>query len=98
MDAHWGGVVNKLHPSHMFGERGLLRVGPRNATVAQTSTGAGIMLQISGLDYQAVLAGEEPPAVQTKARASTLESRSRRLQHCGMHTSCTGVVGVPVRT
>ena len=62
-------MVNLLMPSHMFGERGLMRMCARNATVAQSSTGVGKVLQLSGLDYQAVKAGRDPLAVQAKLAA-----------------------------
>jgi hypothetical protein len=64
-------MVNVLPPSHVFGERGLLRMGPRNATVAQTSSGAGRIFQFSGLDYQAIKAGKDPLSVQAKVRLTT---------------------------
>lgn len=57
-----------LQPSHVFGERGLLQMGPRNATVVQTSSGAGRIFQFSGLDYQAIKAGKDPLSVQAKVR------------------------------
>jgi hypothetical protein len=66
---HWGALVNVLPPSHVFGERGLMRLGPRNATVAQMSAGNGRLLRISGFDYQAIKAGKDPLHVQVKVPA-----------------------------
>jgi CRP-like cAMP-binding protein len=66
--SHWGGKVNHVTPSAMFGERGLLENKPRNATITQCSAAPGRLLQLSGLDYQAIRAGREPLAVQAKVR------------------------------
>jgi hypothetical protein len=63
-------MVNHIMPSHMFGERGLLQVGARNATVVQSSAGAGKLFVLPGLDYQAIRAGRDPLPVQAKVRAS----------------------------
>lgn len=64
--ARWGGMVNELLTSHMFGENGLLRHCRRNASVTQGSAGDGRLFQLSGMDYQSICAGQDPLSVQAK--------------------------------
>lgn len=59
-------MVNELLTSHMFGENGLVRHCRRNASVTQESPGDGRLLQLSGMDFTAITANEDPLAVQAK--------------------------------
>ena len=64
--------MNHLLPSHMFGERGLMRLGARNATVLQSSPGIGKLFKLSGLDYQAIKEGQDPLAVRSRVCSTAL--------------------------
>lgn len=63
----WGGMVNELLTSHMFGENGLVRHCRRNASVTQESPGDGRLFQLSGMDFQAIMSREDPLSVRAKA-------------------------------
>lgn len=64
--------MNELLTSHMFGENGLVRHCRRNASVTQESAGDGRLFQLSGMDYQAILSGQDPISVQAKVAPSSL--------------------------